>query len=192
MTHNARTFRVSEVHKLEDPERLKWLPVDDVVASLDLRPEFTVADIGAGTGYFAIPIARTVRRVYAVDFQREMLDMLRAKLDARSNIELIEGEARDTKLPAECCNVVLVANVWHELEDRDEVLAEMRRIMKPRGTLAILDWRHDVERPPGPSIEHRIPAVALAGEMRRDGWTVMETRNIGRFSYLVTAQANRE
>jgi protein-L-isoaspartate O-methyltransferase len=65
MSHNDRTFRVSEVHKLEDPERLQWLPVDDVISALALRSEMTVADIGAGTGYFAIPIARVVRRVYA-------------------------------------------------------------------------------------------------------------------------------
>jgi ubiquinone/menaquinone biosynthesis C-methylase UbiE len=185
LSHNDRTFRVSEVHKLEDPERLKWLPVDDVVSALNLRSDMTVADIGAGTGYFAIPIARLVRRVYAVDFQREMLDLLRAKLEARSNIELVEGAAHATTLPASSCDIALLANVWHELEDREVVLSEMRRILKPRGPLAILDWRHDVERPPGPSIEHRVPADSAADELRRAGWNVAEIRNVGRFSYLV-------
>lgn len=186
--HNARTFRVSEVHKLEDPDRLTWLPPADVVAALDLRSEMTVADIGAGTGYFAIPIAAFVRHVYAIDFQREMLDLLRAKLPPQSNIELVEGEARATTLRAQSCDVALLANVWHELEDRPAVLNEMRRILKSEGTLAILDWRHDVAGPPGPSIEHRIPVTEIEQELRDGGWSVVDARNVGWFSYFVRAR----
>ncbi len=80
---NERTFRASEAHKLEDPDRQKWLPVQDVLAALDLRPGMCMADIGAGTGYFTLPAARAVGpqgRVFAVDLQPEMLAKLRGNL----------------------------------------------------------------------------------------------------------------
>ncbi len=119
---NDRTFKHTEAHKLEDPERLKWLPPADVLARLDLREGMRVADVGAGTGYFSIPVARAIGasgRVFAVDLQSEMLDRMREKLeepDAPRNISLHQGEA--TKLPflPGSVDIALYANIWHELE----------------------------------------------------------------------------
>jgi ubiquinone/menaquinone biosynthesis C-methylase UbiE len=179
-------FRVSEANKLEDPERLKWLPPQAVIEALALRSDMTVADIGAGTGYFAIPMSRIVARVWAIDFQREMLELLRRKLTNETNIELLEGSADATTLPDHSCHVAFVATVWHELESRDVVLVEMRRILKPKGALAILDWRHDVERPPGPRIAHRIPMTAVISELR--AWKIIQSGDIGSFTYLVQAR----
>jgi len=179
-------FRVSEADKLEDPERLKWLSPETVVAALELRSDMTVADIGTGTGYFAIPMSRIVARVYAIDFQREMLELLRRKLTNETNIELLEGSATATTLLDHSCDVAFLATVWHELDSRDAVLDEMRRILKPDGTLAILDWRHDVERPPGPRIPHRIPMAGVISELR--GWQIIRSGNIGSFTYLVQAR----
>ena len=185
--HNERTFRPEAAHKLEDPERLRWLPPDDVAAALQLRAGMTVADIGAGTGYFSIPFARLAERVLAVDFQPEMLEMLRAKLSAGSNVETTIGEARATGLPDAACDVALIANVWHELDGRDEVLTEMRRIVRPSGALAILDWRADVEPPPGPPLEHRVPLSDVADELRAGGWSVDRTPLVGPYSYIIVA-----
>jgi cyclopropane fatty-acyl-phospholipid synthase-like methyltransferase len=99
-----RLFKPQDAHKLDDPERQIWLPVADVVRALAIRPGMRVADVGAGTGYFAIPIARAVGvegKVYAVDLQPAMLVKLREKLteqDAPRNIELVPGEACKTSL----------------------------------------------------------------------------------------------
>jgi precorrin-6B methylase 2 len=78
-----RVFKHTEAHKLEDPERLRWLPPAEVISHLRLLPGMKIADIGAGTGYFSIPIARAVGdggRVPAADLQPEMLELLRQKL----------------------------------------------------------------------------------------------------------------
>ena len=78
-----RLFKPQDAHKLEDPERQIWLPVVDVIRASAIRPGMRVADIGAGTGYFAIPIALAVGvggKVYAVDLQSEMLNKLQQKL----------------------------------------------------------------------------------------------------------------
>lgn len=200
-----RRFNPAEAHRLEDPERLIFMPPDDVVACLEMAPGMTVADVGAGTGYFTIPIAKAVQpggRVYAVDAQTEMLRLLDAKLGAPSapdNIVLVEGEAADTRLPQSACDRVLIANVWHELDDHDGVLREAARILKPEGRVAILDWRADVPArshgapraegdPPGPPQEHRIPETAVAEGLRNAGWRVITRANVGQYSYIVIAE----
>ncbi len=112
------------------------MPVDEILAHLPVSAEATVADIGAGTGYFAIPLARRVQRVLAVDVQPRMLELLRNKLlqpGSPRNLELVEGSAASTSLASARCDLVFLANVWHEIDNSDDVLAEMRRIFETRG-----------------------------------------------------------
>ncbi len=190
---NERTFSPARAQRLEDPERQQFLPPAQVVEALQLTGQMTVADVGVGTGYFAIPIARAVAtgRVLAVDFQDEMLDLLRHKLAAGGaprNVDVIRGEARASTLAAASCDRVLIANVWHELDRRDEVLAEMRRILVREGRLAILDWRADVEPPPGPPSAHRIPVDDVVAELEAARWNVTRSQQVGSFSYIVIAE----
>jgi ubiquinone/menaquinone biosynthesis C-methylase UbiE len=188
---NNRVFTPARAHKLEDPERLKWLPPAEVLAQLNVTSGITVADIGAGTGYFSLPLARAVApagKVYAVDFQPEMLALLARKLEAadHGNITLVAGSASETHLSDSSCDLVLLANVWHELDNAPAVLKETHRIIKPNGRLALLDWRADVTRPPGPPVEHRIPAEQVVKFVAAHGWALGTSSNIGAYSYLLT------
>ena len=188
-----RVFDASQVHRLESKERLQWLPPGEVLGWLELRPGMMIADIGTGTGYFAIPIARAIApggRVFAVDLQPELLEVLRKKLaepSAPANIVLLAGTAGSTGLAAGSCDLALLANVWHELDDYDAALAELTRILKPGGRLAVLDWRPDVERPPGPPLEHRLPAREVQQFLQEHGKRVDAVRNVGQYSYLILA-----
>ena len=187
---NERTFQAQEAHRLEDPKRLEWLPPAEVVAHLALRPQMMVADIGAGTGYFTLPIARAVSpgTVFAVDLQPEMLQLLEAKLaDAPGNIILRSGDAAETGLDSRSVDRVLLANLWHELDDHAAVLKEAERLLRPGGQIAILDWRSDVAGPPGPPPEHRIAQAEAEETLREQGWTVEGGMSIGRYSYLLLA-----
>ena len=194
MTMNERTFSAADAHKLEDPDRLVWLPPQEIVASLDVYLGMTVADVGAGTGYFALPIARVVGekgRVFAVDFQTDMLDMLGKKLldpNAPANVTLVHGTATHTTLPASCVDIVFLANVWHEVDDHALVLKEGARTLRKNGRLAVLDWRSDVQHPPGPPLEHRIPEKTVAETLGTNGWKVERSGNVGRYSYLIVAR----
>ncbi len=193
---NERTFQAGHAHKLDDPARLEWLPPSEVLDSLALQPGSIVADIGAGTGYFTIPLARAVGpngRVFAVDFQPAMLAHIRAKLDAAdapANIELVEGSADRTSLPEASCDLAFFANIWHEVDDPANVIEEASRILKPAGRLAILDWRSDRSSPPGPPDDHRLAAADVAASLSRNGWNVDTNGNVGHYSYLI--QAHRE
>ncbi len=187
---NERVFNPAEAHKLEDPERPKWLPPGEVLAALKVTPGMVVADIGAGTGYFAPPLADAVApggEVHAVDLQPEMLALLSFKLGSggRKNIALVEGSTTHSSLPQQSCDLVLLANVWHELDDHRAALREARRILRPGGRVAILDWRPDVTRPPGPPLEHRIAAEDVVRLVEADGWKPRVNRCVGEYSYLL-------
>jgi ubiquinone/menaquinone biosynthesis C-methylase UbiE len=189
---NERTFKASDARKLADPDRRVRLPPSEVTGRLGLLPGMRVADIGAGIGSFSIPIAREIGetgRVFAVDLQSEMLDILRENVREESvaNVEPVLGSAVATGLPGHSCDLALLANVWHELDDLPAVLGEVRRILSEGGRVAIVDWRPDADRPPGPPIEHRIPAEQTASQLKSAGWTVQSSSQVGQCHYLILA-----
>jgi ubiquinone/menaquinone biosynthesis C-methylase UbiE len=170
------------------------MPPGDVLARLHVRPGMRVCDLGAGSGYFALPLAHAVGpqgKVFAVDLQSDMLELLRRKLEqpgAPRNIETSQGDATRTHLPNGCADVVLLANLWHELEDHPAVLREVRRILHPEGQVAVLDWRHDAPHPPGPPLDHRIPMRDAVDTLERNGWRLEHHGPLGSFSYLLVAE----
>ena len=189
-----RVFKHKEAHKLEDPERLRWLPPAEVISYLRLLPGMKIADIGAGTGYFSIPIARAVGdrgRVLAADLQPEMLELLRQKLsqeDAPGNIKPLQAEASALPLPDRTVHMAFYANIWHELPDHDAAFAEAVRVSVLGGRIAILDWRDDCAPPPGPPQEHRISDEAVVAFLKTHGCQNVVSRPVGQYGYLVTAE----
>ena len=193
MIMNERTFDPSMADRLDDPGRLQWLPPDEVIRVIRLVPGSTVADIGAGTGYFAFPFAAVVGeggRVFAIDFQREMLSHIRRKLSERGGqdiIQPVEGEGAKTGLPTGSCDIVFMANIWHELDDYPAVLREARRVLRRNGRLAIVDWRSDLTPPPGPPASHRVPAVDAQKTLQQEGWSVEDAGTLGTYSHYILA-----
>jgi ubiquinone/menaquinone biosynthesis C-methylase UbiE len=185
-----RRFPAAQAHRLEDPARLEWLPPGEVLALLNIAPGEIIADVGAGTGYFALPMAGRAGnkgRVIAVDAQSEMLEWIRNKMRSAGleNIQLVHAEAESTTLPGASCDLVFMANVWHEFPNRQAVLAEAARVLKPGGRLAILDWRPDVEREAGPPLEHRIAVENCVHEMEDAEFQPVAMGNVGEYSWLV-------
>jgi Methylase involved in ubiquinone/menaquinone biosynthesis len=185
----TKRFDASRAFVLDAPERLIWLPPAQVVTALQIRQGEVIADIGAGTGYFTLPMAGDARegKVYAIDSQPEMLDIVAKKISAQfvSNVRLIHAEAHQTGLPSNSCSLVFLANVWHEFDERAEVLRESLRVLTRPGRIAILDWRADVEREAGPPLDHRLDASTAATELSAAGFLGISNRNIGLYSWLV-------
>ena len=143
--HDKR-FPASQAERLDNPARLQWLPPAEIINLLAVKPGQIIADIGAGTGYFTLPLSLEVGlagKVYAIDGQQEMLDWIKRKLQPSvfQNIDMVHAEAGDTGLAACSCDLVFLANLWHEIEDRHAVLLEALRVLKKGGRIAILDWR---------------------------------------------------
>jgi ubiquinone/menaquinone biosynthesis C-methylase UbiE len=183
-------MNVSLADRLDNPERLLWLPPATVLGGLPLHSGDSIADIGAGTGYFSLPLAEAAGPsglVYAVDCQTEMLGRLKLKLDQGgiSNIRMVHADADSTGLPNASCNLVFMANVWHEFEDHYAVLLESKRILKAGGRISILDWRPDVEPEPGPPLHHRLSSSDTAEDLQSAGFLEVTPSNVGKYSWLV-------
>ena len=150
---------------LERSEREKEEAPESALDQMGVQRGLTVADIGAGTGYFSIRLARRVGptgRVYANDVQPEMLDRIRQKsekLDLR-NIETVLGSEADPKLPAGKMDLILMVDVYHEFSQPQRMLDAIRTALKPDGRLVQLEYRkEDPTIPIRPDHKMSIPEV---------------------------------
>jgi ubiquinone/menaquinone biosynthesis C-methylase UbiE len=119
---------------------------ETLLKALDLKPGQVVCDMGCGNGFYTLPIAEAVGekgRVLAVDIQPEMLRMLAARAGEAElkNIELLEGTQVDPKLPAASCDLILLVDVYHEFSHPRQMLAAMRKALKPGGRIALAEFR---------------------------------------------------
>jgi ubiquinone/menaquinone biosynthesis C-methylase UbiE len=191
---NEKRFDAKNARRLDDPERKQWSPPEELIDRLPLSPGQTAADIGAGTGYFALPLARrlgSAGELFAVDVQPEMLSVLQEKIGAaqeQAMIHLVPGKAEATSLAKESVDLALLANVWHELDSPEETAREMARIVRPQGYVAVLDWRLGVPQPPGPPLEHRVAMEAIQAVLEEKGWHVVESTPIWPYHMLLIAQ----
>ena len=123
--------------------RESWQRAADIFAALDIRPGSTVADLGAGGGWFTTRIARAVApqgRVYAVDVNPISLRELREALPKDlTNVEIVRADEDDPKLPAGQLDAVLVVNAYHEFAEYAAVLARVKDALKPGGRLVLVE-----------------------------------------------------
>ena len=131
---------------LERAERTREERPDLVLAALPLKPGMAVADIGAGTGYYARRMAERVGTsgvVYATDIQPEMLQLLEQEASARgiTNVKPVLATTTDPKLPPESIDLAVMVDVYHELEYPHETLSGIVRALKPGGRIAFVEFR---------------------------------------------------
>ena len=157
----------------DDPKRDQWQKPHEVISALKLAPDAAVADIGAGTGYFSARLANMLKdgRVYAVDIEPAMVKHLagRAKREGLANLVPVAGAAESPRLPARV-DLALFVDVYHHVEDRERYFGEMRKMLKPGGRVAIIDFRLD--SPDGPPREARIPPEQVKSEMKKAGYAL--------------------
>ena len=110
-----------------------------------------VADVGAGTGFITVQLARQVGRrglVFASDLQSQMLDALLYRPDLPDNVVPILSSPTDTGLPSNSCDLILLVDVYHESPRPDLLLRGLRRALKPNGRLALVEYRKEDPRVP--------------------------------------------
>jgi predicted methyltransferase len=157
----------------DDPERDKWQKPHEVISSLRLAPDAAVADIGAGTGYFAVRFAHMLPkgRIYAVDVEPDMVKYLgeRAKKENLANLTAVAGAPDDARIPAPVDLVILV-DVYHHIDNRAAYFRKLQTALKPGGRIAIIDFRLDA--PKGPPVHARVAPDRVRSEMKDAGYHV--------------------
>ncbi len=172
----------------DDPGRDDWQMPGRVIEQLDVRAGQTVADIGAGTGYFTVRLARgtPARTVYAVDVEPAMVDHVRKRAAAEGlgNVVAVLATADATKLP-EPVDLVLVVNTFHHIPNRVAYFTALRGAMTPRARLAIVDYRKGAAGE-GPPEEFRFTPEQIGDELRRAGFELLARHDfLPRQSFLI-------
>jgi predicted methyltransferase len=160
-------------HVFDDPKRDAWQKPHEVIETLKLKPDAVVADIGAGTGYFAVRFANMVPkgRVYAVDVEPDMVKYLaeRAKKEKRPNLVAVAGAPDDPRLPEKADLIVLV-DVYHHIDSRERYFRKVAGYLKPGGRVAIIDFRLD--SPQGPPKAARVAPQRVVAELKGAGYAL--------------------
>ncbi|HKU45361.1 MAG TPA: class I SAM-dependent methyltransferase, partial [Burkholderiales bacterium] len=147
-----------------------WQKPHEVIEALALPPDAAVADIGAGTGYFSVRLARMLPKgkVYAADVETSMVQHLaaRAKRDELANLVAVQSDMDDARLPGKV-DLALFVDVVHHISGRESYFRRLKESLKAGGRVAIVDFRPDSEIGPPPrariSAEHVKRQLAAAG-----------------------------
>ena len=157
----------------DDPKRDEWQKPNEVIKALALKPDAIVADIGAGTGYFSMRLARILpkAKIYAVDLEPEMVRHLasRAKRDALPNVVAVQAAMDDARLP-EKVDLALFVDTYHHIDDRTRYFSRLKGALAPGGRVAILDFTMDSEI--GPPPRARVSPEQVKRELGKAGYEI--------------------
>jgi ubiquinone/menaquinone biosynthesis C-methylase UbiE len=165
---------------LERPERASEDRPDIVIRSMDLENGDTVAEIGAGTGFFTRRLATEVAPegvVWANDIQPEMLELMREYLarDGISNVRQVLGEEDDPRLPADTFDWVLMVDVYHEFQQPVPMLEKIHAALKPDGRVALVEYRAEDESAAHIMPSHRMSKKQVLAEWVPAGFVLVKT-----------------
>ncbi len=173
----------------DDPGRDAWQKPHQVIEALALKPDAAVADIGAGTGYFAVRLAHFVPqgRVYAVDIEADMVKSLadRARREGLDNLTAVTGAPDDARLPRKI-DLVLMVDTYHHVEQREAYFRQLARSLKPDGRVAIIDFNAKSAMGPPPS--QRIAGKRVVAEMAKAGYRLQREHRFLPNQYFLVFQ----
>lgn len=160
-------------HVFDDPERDAWQKPHQVIQALGLKPDAVVADLGAGTGYFSVRLARMLPKgkVYAVDLEPDMVKYLgeRARREGLKNVTAVAAAPDDARLPRKM-DLVLLVDVYHHIDDRERYFSKLAGSLAPGGRLAVIDFKLDSPR--GPPKSSRVDPERVKAELARAGYAL--------------------
>lgn len=187
----AHKFDPANMNKLDNEWRRKNLPPAMVLENLGLTENDVVADIGCGIGYFSIPAAEIIKKtnkVFALDTQDVMIDEIekRARAAGYNNIVAVKTDEYDLKLPNDIATFAILVTVLHEIDDKIRFLDEIKRVLKSKGKIAIVEWiKEDMEV--GPPVNHRFSIEDTRSILLECGFDVTEEMEFAGAFYGVVA-----
>ena len=176
----AHVMGVAGASWLERPERDAEENPQAAIDALGLEPGMVVCDLGAGSGYYSIRMAKKVGpqgKVYAVDVQPGMIQLLekRIKSDKIKNIHPILSTPSDPKLPDGEIDLMILVDVYHELDKPQEMLRKIRKSLKDSGRLVLLEFRKEDKNVPI-RLEHKMSVAEVKQELEAEGFMIAEVK----------------
>jgi len=167
-----KKFNPDKAHILMSEDRKNMLQRDKLLKHLNVQTDDVIADLGAGTGFFTIPVAKyTKETVYAVDIEPKMLELLKenANTEQIENIHYVESDLDQIKLNDKSVNKVIISHVMHEVPSMERTINEIKRILQQEGQMLLVEWEA-VETESGPPLHIRIPSAEMADILEKAGF----------------------
>lgn len=183
------TFPSEQADSLEDPARFRFCSREELVSLIDPSPAAVVADFGSGTGFFTDEVAPFVGHCYALDVQTAMHDRYREK-GVPDNVELVAAGVEDAPLEDDELDAAFSTMTYHEYATED-ALAEIRRVLRPGGLHAVVDWSSEGSDAHGPPADETFALADAVGHHREAGFQV-ETASARPDTFLLSARAPEE
>jgi len=191
--HN-RLFPPEDFGLLETPDRDQWQRPDQIMDALGIAEASVVADVGAGSGWFTIRLARRVGpngRVYAQDVQVDALSSTRRRIrrEGLTNVRAQLGLGSDPRLPADMFDAVLIVDAYHEIEDRVTLLSHVAQAVKRHGRIGVVDFKVGGGGP-GPPVNERVSPEVVQQDAARAGLRVLKEETFLPFQYFLILVRN--
>jgi len=167
---------------LEDPGRDEWQKPHEVITALNLHAADVVADIGAGTGYFARRFAMHAAKVYAVDIDPALLEI--AGKSAPPNLVTILAKPDDPLLPPSSVDLIFFCDVLHHIENRSAYYGRLRGALKPDGRVVVVDFRKGDLRI-GPPDTMKLDQAAVISEFKGAGFQLIRNETFLPYQYFL-------
>ncbi len=181
-----KIFSPQNWEQLISSERRRMLPVSLFLDLVKPKTDEIWADLGCGPGYFTLPIAEKVRKVYAIDISEEMLKICKKRASERNlkNIVYIQVKGSYHKFDSDMFDAVILANVYHEFDERQKIILEIKRTLKKFGFVYLIDWKYE-KMDFGPPLEHRMPVEDVIKEFTEVGYKLKIQSSIYPYNYML-------
>jgi arsenite methyltransferase len=187
--HGLHNDPKAYIGSLEDPKRDAYQKPHEVMTALNLNPGEVIADIGAGSGYFTFRLAHQVGakgKIFAVDISPDMILHINRRIRElkATNVVSILAEPDDPLLPDQSVNRFFFSDSWHHIENQTKYLALMKRMLKPRGEIVMIDF-HKKESPIGPPLKMRIAREDLIKHMETHRFRLTKEHTFLPYQYFL-------
>ena len=174
----------------DDPSRDAWQKPDEILQALHVGAGMTVADLGAGTGYFSVRLAKAVGqtgKVFAIDVEPKLVAYLeeRAARESLPQITAVLAAPDDPKLPPTSVELVMIVDTWHHIDDRSTYLGRLAKGIAPGGRVAVVDFKKG-DFPVGPPDAHKLTPEQVIQEFSQAGWALAERKDDLPYQYMLS------
>ncbi|MFT6581450.1 MAG: SAM-dependent methyltransferase [Alphaproteobacteria bacterium] len=182
----------ARIERLRSADRLAYFHPDRIWEVLKPAADCTLVDIGAGVGFLTLPFAAQFPKAtaFGCDILDGMVGLLRQdavdhKLD---NLQTILMTPNAVDLPDDSADFIVMGQLHHELDTPEPLMVECKRLLKPGGIVAIIDWA-DADNGKSPPVGRRVPVAQMRTELENAGFTDVKTHDVYEYHTFMTAQA---
>lgn len=188
----SHVFDPKNVAVLEAEDRKTWQNPEEILGSIELKPDYVAADLGCGSGFFTLPLSRKVKKVYGIDVQKEMLEFLEKKIlkEKVKNIELLLTREDEIPLENERVDLLISVNTLHEFRDKEKMIEEMRRVIRQDGKVVTVDFKKE-DTGFGPPVTIRVSKDQARCLFKRQGFMVLKSKGL-KYHYLIVSRKGNQ